>query len=147
MIKCPNCDFLIDTVTNDDLADILISSVYCNECEEDKHISIDDVYIAYKVILQPDVAEDEMARAIEKRLNQGESTKVNFSQADSLSNNTLTLYEAFYDPSESAYEKFKVLRDKLDLDYGRNKTAKGKALEVLILEIFNQLKYVRELMK
>lgn len=101
------------------------------------------MYIAYKVILQPDVTEDEIARAIEKRLNQGENTKINFSQADSLSNNILTLYEAFYNPSESAYEKFKELRGKLDLDYGKNKTAKAKALEVLILEIFNQIKYVR----
>ena len=29
------------------------------------------------------------------------------------------------------------------MDYGSNTTAKGKALEVLILEIFNQIKYVR----
>ena len=142
LIKCPDCDFPIDTVTKDELADILVNPVYCDECEEDKHISLDDVYTAYKVILQPDVTEDEIARAIEKRLNQGESTEVNFSQADSLSNNILILYEAFYDPSESAYDKFKELRAKLDLDYGKNTTAQGNALEVLILEIFNQIKYV-----
>lgn len=142
LVKCPDCDFPIDTVTKDELADILINPVYCDECEEDKHISSDDVYTAYKVILQPDVTEDEIARAIEKRLNQGESTEVNFSQADSLSNNILTLYEAFYNPSESAYEKFKELRSKLDLNYGKNTTAQGDALEVLILEIFNQIKHV-----
>ena len=142
LIKCPDCDFPIDTVTKDELADILVDPVYCDECEEEKHISSDDVYTAYKVILQPDATEDEIARAIEKRLNQGESTEVNFSQADSLSNNILTLYEAFYDPSESAYDKFKELRAKLDLDYGKNTTAKGKALETLVLEIFNQIKYV-----
>lgn len=143
LVKCPDCDFPIDTVTKDELADILINSVYCDECEEDKHISPDDVYTAYKVILQPDVTEDEIARAIEKRLNQGESTEVNFSQADSLSNDPTSLYEIFYNPSESAYSKFKELRSKLDLDYEDNKTAKGKALEVLILEIFNQIKCVR----
>lgn len=44
LIKCPDCDLPIDAVTKNDLADILIGSVYCNECEEDKHISIDDVY-------------------------------------------------------------------------------------------------------
>ena len=108
-----------------------------------KHISLDDVYTAYKVILQPDVTEDEIAKAIEKRLNQGEGTAVNFSKADSLTNNKTTLYEAFYNPSESAYTKFSELRAKLDLNYGRNTTAKGKALEVLILEIFNQIQYVR----
>lgn len=142
LVKCPDCDFPIETATKDELADILVNPVYCNECEEEKHISSDDVYTAYKVILQPDVTENEIARAIEKRLNQGESTEVNFSQADSLSNNILTLYEVFYDPSESAYGKFKELKAKLGLDYGKNTTAQGNALEVLILEIFNQIKYV-----
>ena len=142
LVKCPDCDYPIDTVTKDELADILVNPVYCDECDEDKTISSDDVYAAYKVILQPDATEVEIARAIEKRLNQGESTEVNFSQADSLSNNILTLCEAFYDPSESAYDKFKELRAKLDLDYGKNTTAKGKALETLVLEIFNQIKYV-----
>lgn len=142
LIKCPDCDYPIDTVTKEELADILVNPVYCDECDEDKFISSDDIYTAYKVILQPDVTEDEIARAIEKRLNQGESIEVNFSQADSLSSNKLTLYEAFYNPSESAYDKFKELRAKLDLDYGDNTTAKGNALEVLVLEVFNQIKYV-----
>lgn len=142
LIKCPDCDFPIDTVTKEELTDILLNPIYCYECEKDKFISLDDVYIAYRVILQPDVTEDEIARAIEKKLNQGESTEVNFSQADSLSNNIFILYETFYNPSESAYDKFKELRAKLDLDYGDNTTAKGKALESLILEIFNQIKNV-----
>lgn len=29
------------------------------------------------------------------------------------------------------------------MDYGKNTTAKGEALEKLVLEIFNQIKYVR----
>ncbi|MDE5781493.1 MAG: hypothetical protein K2I03_08455 [Lachnospiraceae bacterium] len=142
LVKCPDCDFTIDTITKEELADILVNPVYCDECEEEKLILLDDVYTVYKVILQPDVTEDEIARAIEKKLNQIESTEVNFSQADSLSNDILNLYEAFYDPSESVYDKFKELRTKLDLDYGKNTTAKGKALESLILEIFNQIKNV-----
>ena len=84
LIKCPDCDYPIETVTKDELADILVNPVYCDECDKDKTISLDDVYTAYKVILQPDVAEDEIARAIEKKLNQGESTEVNFSDRKSV---------------------------------------------------------------
>ena len=143
LVKCPDCDYNLDSITKDELAEILLNPVYCDECEEDKHISLDDVYTAYKVILQPDVTEEEIARAIEKKLNQGEGTDVNFSKADSLANDKTTLYEAFYNPSESAYDEFKALRAKLDLDYGKNTTAKGKALEVLALAIFNEIKGVR----
>jgi len=143
LVKCPDCDYNLETITKDEIADILMNPIYCDECEEDKHISVDDIYTAYKVILQPDATEEEIARAIETRLNQGEGTEVNFSKADSLSNDKTTLYEAFYNPSESAYDNLKELRSKLDLDYGKNTTAKGKALESLVLEIFNQVKGVR----
>lgn len=95
------------------------------------------------LLLQPGITEDELIRAIEERLNQGECAAVNFSKADSLSNKKEDIYEIYYNPSESAYDRFNELKDKLDLDYGKNTTAKGKALEELILNIFNQIKYVR----
>lgn len=143
LVRCPDCDYSLGAITKDEIPDILMNPLYCDECEKDKHITLDDIYTAYKVILQPDATEDEIARAIEKRLNQGEGTEVNFIKADSLSNDRTTLYEAFYNPSESAYLRFTELRSKLDLDYGKNTTAKGRALEVLILDIFNQIQYIR----
>lgn len=142
-VHCPECDSSLGTYNKDDLAEILMESQYCPECDEYRSITPQDVYVTYKVVLKPNVSEAEIARAIEKRLNQGGGTQSNFSKADSLSNDPISLYEIFYNPSESAYSKFKELRAKLDLDYGDNKTAKGKALEVLILEIFNQIKCVR----
>lgn len=143
LVKCPDCDYTLDIVTKDEVAGILMHPIYCDECDEDKNISVDNVYIAYKVVLQPDITEDELIRAIEERLNQGECAAVNFSKADSLLNRKEDIYEIYYNPSESAYDKFSELRDKLDLDYGNNTTAKGKALEELILYIFNSIKYVR----
>lgn len=144
LIKCPDCDYNLATVTADELAEVLVRpELFCDECEENKKISLDDIYVAYRLALQPDVTEDEIARAIEKRLNKNDGADVNFSKADSLLNNCNSLYEAFYNPSESVYSKFIDLRNKLDLDYGSNTTAKGNALEVLILEIFNQIKYVK----
>ncbi len=143
LVKCPDCDYTLDIVTKDEVAGILMHSIYCDECDENKNISADNIYIAYKVILQPDITEDELIRAIEERLDQGECAAVNFSKADSLINRKEDLYEIYYNPSESAYDKFSELRNKLDLDYGKNSTAKGKALEELILCIFNQIKCVR----
>lgn len=142
-VHCSECDSSLGIYNKDVLAEILMEPQYCHECDEYKAITPQDVYVTYKVVLKPNVSEAEIARAIEKRLNQGGGTQSNFSKADSLSNDPFSLYEIFYNPSESAYSKFKELRAKLDLDYGDNKTAKGKALEVLILEIFNQINCVR----
>ena len=91
LAKCPDCGYNIAVVTQDELADILTSPQYCDECEDDKVIAIDDIYTAYKVIQKPDATEADIAKAIEERLNQGESTDVNFTQADSLANDTKTL--------------------------------------------------------
>ena len=121
----------------------MLDPVYCDECDQDKHITLDNVYTAYRVIQEPNVSEEEIAKAIEKRLNQGDSTTVNFTVADSLSHDINTLYEVFYNPDESAYQKFQELQEKLDLDYGKNTTAQGNALEKLIKEIFNQIKGVK----
>ena len=143
LVKCPDCDYTLATIAPDKVANILIESQYCDECDDEKHISSDCIYVAYQVIMHPDITEDELARAIAKKLNQNSSNNVNFCKADSLANDVNSLYEAFYNPSESAYSNFKTLRQKLDLDYGKNTTAKGKALETLILAIFNEIKYVR----
>ena len=143
LVKCPDCGSILGKVSKDELADVLLEPVYCDDCEKDMRIALDDVYAAYQVIQEPDVTEEQIEKAIEKRLNQGDGITVNFTVADSLSNDVNSLYEAFYNPDESAYQKFRELRKKLDLDYGKNTTAKGRALESLIKEIFNQIKYVR----
>lgn len=143
LVRCPDCDYNLNTITKDEIADVLVNPVFCDECEENKKITLDDIYTAYKVIQQPNVSEKEIAIAIEKRLNQHNGSEINFNKADSLSNDKTTLYESFYNPSESAYKNFIKLRNRLDLDYGNNTTCKGKALEILILEIFSQIKYVK----
>lgn len=143
LVKCPDCDYNLAIIAKEEIAEKLVQPVFCDECEENKKITQDDIYTAYRVIKQADITEEELARAIQKRLNQSEETSINFIKADSLSNDKNTLYESFYNPSESAYNRFKELRKKLDLDYGKDTTAKGKALEILILDIFNEIKYVK----
>lgn len=145
LVTCPNdnCNSYLAIISKDEIAMTLMVPQYCEECDEYQKITIEDIFAAYKVILHPDVPENEIAKEIEKRLNQGKKLNVNFSQADSLLNDKITLYEAFYNPSESAYDRFIDLRSKLDLDYGKNTTAKGNALEVLVLAIFNEIKGVK----
>lgn len=113
----------------------------CEECEEEKEIITDNIYTAYRVILQPAVSELEIKQAVDKRLASKNTHSINFHQADSLSNNITDLYKVFYCPSESAYKEFYELRENLDIHYDTT-TEKGRALEVLILKIFGSIKNV-----
>lgn len=145
LVTCPNddCGAYLAVISKNELASILMEPQYCEECDEYQQIKPEDIYTAYKIIVQPDVSEDEIARAIEERLNQEEDVSINFQKADSLINNKSMLYEVFYNPDESAYEEFKQMRVDLDMDYGDNTTLKGRALEKLVLKIFEQIKFVK----
>lgn len=143
LVKCPDCDFIIDIISKDEIASRLVEGVYCNDCEETKTIQANDIYEAYRVIKSPDVTEEAIEEAIVKRLDVKQGNDINFNQADSLLGKKNTLYESFYFPDESAYEEFQRLRNKLSVDYGKNTTSKGNALEKLVLEIFGQIKYVK----
>ena len=143
LVKCPDCDSFLDIVKPSQLNDVIAHPAFCVECEEEKHITTDDIYVAYNLIMKPNATEAEISKAIERKLNCEGSNAVNFTTADSLSNDLDSLYEAFYNPSESAYRKFVELRDKLDWDYGKNRTEKGKALEKLILGIFGEIKHTK----
>ena len=142
LVKCPDCDFIIDVISKDEIASRLIEGVYCSDCEEIKVVQPNNIYEAYKVIKHPDVTEEEIAKAIVKRLGFKQGDDINFNCADSLLSRKNILYEAFYSPDESAYKEFKRLRDELDADYGKNTTSKGSALEKLVLEIVGHIKYV-----
>ena len=142
LIKCEKCGMVLSTVSKEEIVDYLGEKILCSDCEKEQNVTTDTVYIAYKVILKPEVSDEEIAEAIKKRISVGDNL-LNFSEADSLSNNKNELYTVYYDPSESAYIKFKELRTLIDLDYGKNTTAKGNSLENLILEIFKQIKTVK----
>lgn len=142
MIKCPECDAKLDVVSKDEIIKMLSVLDYCDVCETYIKVTLEDVYTAYKIILQPQVTDDEIKAAIEKRLKSYSDIEINFNKADSILNDPTTLYETFYNPSESAYKNFKLMRKELDLDYGKNTTKKGNALEKLVLEIFSNVKMV-----
>ena len=50
LVKCPECDYNLESITKDEIADMLVNDIYCDECEKDRHITLDDIYTAYKVI-------------------------------------------------------------------------------------------------
>lgn len=140
IVKCPECGTILEKITKDEVADFIGQTSYCDDCEEDKYISTDSIYVAYKVVKKPDAAEEEISDAIEKRLQMALKEEVNFCEADSLSNSCGDLYEMFYNPDESAYTELVYLRSKLDEDYGSNTTLQGAALEKLVLRLFTLIK-------
>lgn len=83
---CPNddCGAYIAVATKDEVASVLLEPQYCEECNQYFQITPEDIYTAYKVILFPDVSEDQIAKAIEERLNPEHSVHINFQRADSL---------------------------------------------------------------
>ncbi|HEX9060264.1 MAG TPA: hypothetical protein VF941_08795, partial [Clostridia bacterium] len=135
------CNMPLEKVTLDELADFLMNPVFCANCFEEYMVSPNNIYTVYKRKIKPDVSEDEINLEILKRLNF--SKDENFNRADSLIDKTFDLYNAFYRPNESAYIEFKEMREALDLDYGNNTTAKGKALEELVLKLFKNVRFVR----
>lgn len=142
LVHCPVCGNCLDILeTEDEVANALLNPLYCDECGEDKVISPSDVYNAYRIIRRPDASDKEIEDAIRKRMWE-EVGETNFTEADSLVQKTF-LYNCFYSPNESAYEKFKQMRECLDKDYGDDKTAKGAALENLIREIFSHVRFVK----
>lgn len=142
IIICPRCESTLGCYSADELADMLSTSVCCDECGQSFVLSAENVYIAYKLIQQPDVSSEELDTAISRHLEIEGTQPINFTNADSLVSHQ-NLYEFFYCPDESAYEEFNNLRDLLDVDYGNNTTAQGKALENLVAAIFRKIKYVR----
>ena len=141
LVRCPDCDEILEEVDQSQVADILITPIYCEECEEEKNISPRDIGIAYKVIQKPNVSDDVIEREIEKKIDRLCGDQVNFQIADSIENNPEELYDAFYNPDESAYQTMREMRKNLDGDY-RNTTEKGKVLEQLVLRIFSEIKGV-----
>lgn len=86
LVKCPTCNYNLAIITQEDIAELLMNPQYCDDCEEDKIVTVDDIYTAYKVILKPEATENDIARAIEKKLNQDTNFDINFIKADSLAN-------------------------------------------------------------
>lgn len=140
ILRCPKCDNFLARVEEQELRDILSSpAIFCSECELDRIITLENIFTAYEVISHPDITEEKLKVEIEKRISSSKGITQNFTEADSLANNPDKVCQIFYNPSESAYEEFIHLREKLDLDYGNDTTAKGDALETLILSIFNSI--------
>lgn len=142
LITCPNdeCNAIIRSdVSLDELADIIGEKGYCHLCDKEYTISPENIFIAYKRIKKPNVSEKEIENKIlKKMIASGES--VNFSKADSLDDNR-NLYKVYYNPDESAYNEMLEMKKHLD-DNFKTTTAKGNALEKLVLHLFKQVKNV-----
>lgn len=142
LVQCPDedCNMPIDKVSLNELAEVLMKPVFCTNCFKEYMIKPNNIYTVYRRIIKPDVSEDEINAEILKRLNFSNSG--NFNQADSLDARSFVLYDAFYNPNKSAYDKLKEKRKELDYDYGKKTKDKGDSLEILVLELFKNVKFV-----
>ena len=138
LVVCPHCNSVLQSIGKDEIVDALNHEQECDECGT-VNITTDNIVNAYELIEHPNVTDSDLSSIVQKHID---SDNTNFLPADSLSNCLHDLYEAFYNPDESAYNYFSILRNNLDMDYGTNTTLKGNALEKLVLEIFSSIKYV-----
>lgn len=143
LVLCPNdeCEKIIKKIEFDEIADVLQNKQYCSFCDHEYDIYMENIYQVYRRIKDPDLSPEEVKILIEKRVFGGEDT--NFRKADERGNVKIPFQDIYYHPSESAYQKLGELREKLDDDYGNNKTEKGSALEKLSKELFNLIKFVK----
>lgn len=141
ILLCPECGAVLQSdVTEEDVAKCLIQEQLCNNCGKSGMVCTEDIYECYDVIKEPDASYSEIQDEIKRRISNKQSN-TNFVKADSLFYfEPENLYKCFYNPDESAYKHFSELREMLDLDYGDNNTAKGRALENLVCAIFNEIK-------
>ena len=49
LAKCPDCDSVVETIEVGELTNYLGTPSYCVDCEDNKQITTDDIYIAYRV--------------------------------------------------------------------------------------------------
>ena len=142
IVTCPYCDDVLAEADQSQLAEILITPQYCEECEEERVISTKDICLAYKVIKKPDISDAVLEEEIERRIHNLNGEHLNFQKADSLENRPEELYLAFYNPDESAYQTLHEMRNRLDNNY-ENTKAKGDALEHLVEKLFTEIKGVQ----
>lgn len=139
--KCPECGREIFTCEKDTLLDKVKEFSFCRKCKGEIEVSIDDVYVGFKVIKQPNLDENGIREETERLL--GISENINsLNDLESLKElfdkDKENPHDFFYNPSEADREEFKRLFESLDLDYGDSTTAQGKALEGLICKLFGR---------
>lgn len=146
LIVCPNeeCSLPYETIDNaDEMVKILGQERYCHNCENTFIISEENIIIEYRRNYLPDVSEDELRDEILRRagLSMPQEVIGNFYNADSLENSLPAIYTLYYSPDESAYKEMKSMKKGLDGPFNCTKE-KGDALELLVLYLFKQIRYV-----
>lgn len=142
IVMCANeeCQFFYGDFDANELLKIIGTMVHCHNCDNEFEISYENTVIVYSKEKEPQIPEFEINKEIEKRLNIREEPP-NFFLADSLSNTPREIYDLYYHPAESAYQRMAQMKAGLSGPFKTTKE-KGDALEELGLFLFNQIKAV-----
>lgn len=138
--RCPNCGREIFTSDKKDLLEKAKEYSFCRKCKQEVEIGMEDIYVGYKLIKQPELDEDKIKAETEKVLK--------FNKTDDKEEDLQTLkymfeknkenpHDFFYNPSKADIDELKMMFESLDFDYGDSTTAQGGALEGLMCKLFN----------
>lgn len=138
IVMCPECGREILISNQKELMNRLKELDYCIKCKKEICIESTDIVVGYKVIKQPEIDSLDMANETLKLFEEGMSK---FNDEDILEKmfkeKNEKPHDFFYRPSEVEIEGLKKAFENLDLDYGDSTTAKGKALEGLVCDLFD----------
>ncbi len=134
-IMCPNCEFTLKITEREKLIESLAQTKYCYECEEEVNPTSEDISILYSLIQKPS-REYTLKRA---NINEKRQRDNIDSLLDEIKRNPNTLDSFFFAPNADDYKEWRQLFAALDYNYGKNKTAKGAALDKFISSIFKKV--------
>lgn len=145
IVICKNedCEFYYQDFDSEDLIKVLGTTVYCHNCSHEFQISYENTIIVYSKEKEPNIPETLIEKEIAKRVGDIEQKNSggNFTGADSLGYDINEIYDLYYKPDESAYEKLRQLQKSLDGPFATTKE-KGDALEDLALYLFKLIKNI-----
>ncbi len=145
IVICKNedCEFYYQDFDSEELIKVLGTTAYCHNCSQEFQISYENTIIVYSKEKEPNIPETLIEKEIAKRVGDIEQKNFcgNFTGADSLGQDINEIYDLYYKPDESAYEKMKQLQKSLDGPFTTTKE-KGDSLEELALYLFKMIKNI-----
>jgi len=139
-IRCPECEHIIETATEQNLYDTLLGINSCYACDKDDiTISTDDILILYKLIKKPTNSPEKIKELANKVLKDTNESEAEPTLSKYIQDNLSNIHNIFYTPTEEQKQKLITLLDKLTCDFDNTK-AQGDSLEDLSKYLLNIVK-------
>ena len=74
-IICPECGFVLSEADPED-TELFPQRIYCDVCEKERNVSLEDIVTAYDLVEDPDAAPDDIEKEIEENRDERLSANV-----------------------------------------------------------------------